>query len=145
MTTNQINPRSLLDWAQFYVSKGFSVIPLMPESKRPAIKWKEFQDRKPTLDELEQWFKSGQNNIAIVTGEISGITVVDLDSQSAMEFVQDQNLSETPYVLSSKGAHLYYKYLPGTRNFQKRDDLSDIDLRSDGGYIVAPTFYTPER
>ena len=143
MTTNQINSRSLLDWAQFYVSKGFSVIPLKPESKRPAIRWKEFQDRKPTSSELEQWFKHSENNIAIVTGEISGITVVDLDSQSAMDFVQDQNLSITPYVLSSKGAHLYYRYLPGTRNFQKRDDLSDIDLRSDGGYIVAPPSIHP--
>jgi hypothetical protein len=109
MNTNQINSWSLLDWAQFYVSKGFSVIPLKHNSKEPAIKWKEFQSRKPTPGELEQWFKHSENNIAIITGEISGITVVDLDSQSAMDFVQDQNLSKTPYVLSGKGAHLYYK------------------------------------
>jgi hypothetical protein len=143
MTTNQINSWGLLEWAQFFVSKGFSVIPLMPETKRPAIRWKEFQRRKPTSFELEQWFKHSENNIAIVTGEISGITVVDLDSQRAIDFARDQKFPKTPIVKSSKGAHLYYKYLPGTRNFQKRDELSDIDLRSDGGYIVAPPSIHP--
>ncbi len=60
---------STLDWARYYVEKGFSVIPLKRRSKTPALKsWKEYQFRLPTDEELQQWFGDGKHNIGIVTG-----------------------------------------------------------------------------
>lgn len=134
---------SVLDWARNYVEKGFSVIPLRkgcenPEDdKRPAIEWKQFQKRRPTDDELVKWFDSGKQNIGIVTGEISGITVLDLDSPEAVQFAKDKGIEKTPHVKTGKGYHYYYRYLTGTRNFQARADMPGIDLRGDGGYVVA--------
>lgn len=127
----------LLDWARRYVSKGFSVIPCHFKTKQPAIaSWKEFQGRLPTDDELVEWFNNGNKNIAIVTGAISGIAVVDLDSQRAVEFAKTNNFPASPLSKTSKGYHIIYKYKDGARNFQKRDDLPDIDMRGEGGIIV---------
>jgi len=130
--------RSLLEWAKYYLSKGFSVIPIKRKDKKPAIPtWKEYQYRLPTNKELQEWFGNGeQKNIAIVTGALSGIVAVDLDSDRAVEFAKANNFPESPLSKTAKGYHIIYRYKDGVRNFQKRDDLPDIDLRGEGGIIV---------
>lgn len=132
--------QTTLEWSEFYLSEGFSVIPLFPKDKKPAVPWKEFQERKPSQEELSQWFSKENYNVGIVTGKISGIVVVDLDSDTAQDFAQKNGFPDTPSVRTGKGCHLYYKYPEDMeiRNFQKRDDLPGIDLRGDGGYVVAP-------
>lgn len=131
---------STLEWAEFYLSQGFSVIPLNPKDKTPAISWKVYQTRKSTMEELSGWFSSGKNNIGIVTGKISDLVVIDIDSEAGLEFAKRNGFPDTPSVQTGKGRHLYYKYPAEieVRNFQKRDDLEGIDLRGDGGYVVAP-------
>ena len=43
------------------------------------VKWKEFQTRHPTIEEVTNWFdKCPDANIGIVTGEISNLVVFDL-------------------------------------------------------------------
>ncbi len=130
---------SILDQARNYLERGFSLIPL-GRNKRPVItSWLEFQERRPTKEEVEEWFGNGAaNNIGIVTGKISGLTVVDLDTPEAVQFALIHNFPGTPAVKSGKGFHAYFQYREGIRNFQKRDDLPGIDLRGDGGYIMAP-------
>jgi hypothetical protein len=137
--------QSTLDWAKFYLAQGFSIIPLLPKEKIPAVPWKEYQTIKPAMDKLSEWFSDGKNNIGIVTGEISGVVVVDLDSGAAQTFAKKNGFPDTPSVRTGKGCHLYYKYPEGieVRNFQKRDDLPDIDLRGNGGYVVAPPSIHP--
>ncbi len=136
---------SLLDWARYYASKGFSLIPLRPNDKRPAIdSWKKFQERHATDQELLQWFGDGSNiNIGIVTGGISGIDVVDLDGREALDLFLKLNSKKTPVVSTGKGLHFYFCHKVGVRNFQKREDLPGIDLRGDGGYVVAPPSVHP--
>jgi hypothetical protein len=128
-----------LQAARKYVSHGMSVIPIHPRGKKPTIPWKEYQQRPPTDEELVQWFGNGaKNNIGIVTGPVSGLAVVDLDSDLAFAFAKKKHLSPTPTVKTGRGFHVYCKAKDGVRNFQQRDDLPDIDLRADGGYVVAP-------
>lgn len=128
----------ILDYARFYLSKGFSIIPIKLKDKRPALpSWLEYQNRLPTDKELIEWFGNGtEKNIGIVTGKISGIVAVDLDSKRAVEFAKANNFPLSPLSKTGKGYHIVYQYKDGIRNFQKRDDLPDIDLRGDGGYIV---------
>ena len=45
---------TILEWARFYKSKGFSVIPLKYKNKIPVIEWKEYQTRIATDEELIQ-------------------------------------------------------------------------------------------
>lgn len=129
-----------LQWALYYVEKkGFSVIPVGTD-KKPTIKeWKPYQTRRPTEDELQQWFGNGsKNNIGIITGAISGIAVVDFDTSEAVNLAKQRAFPSTPLVKTGKGYHAYCKYQEGIRNFQKRDDLPGIDLRAEGGFVVAP-------
>jgi hypothetical protein len=130
----------VLEWAKKYKDKGFSVIPLIPNGKIPAIKsWIEYQNKIATDEELKKWFGNGsKNNIGIVTGKVSGVDVLDFDSQEAVQYAKDHNFPETPLVKTGKGFHCYYLHKDGVRNFQKKDNLPDIDLRADGGYVVSP-------
>ncbi|RJQ42633.1 MAG: hypothetical protein C4538_13275 [Nitrospiraceae bacterium] len=136
--------KTTLDYARWYVSKGLSVIPLIPKGKRGAIEWKEYQTRIASDEELIRWFGNGtKNNIGIVTGAISGIAVVDFNSQDAVKFAKENNFPQTPLVKTGKGYHAYYKYKDGVRNFQKRDDLPNIDLRGDSGCVAVPPSMHP--
>ena len=143
----RVELKTTLDYARWYLSKGFSIIPVRPSDKNPAIdSWKIFQEHKPTEDNLKIWFGNGsQNNLGIVTGKNSGIAVVDLDSKEAVEFAKNNHFPQTPLVKTGKkeGYHLYCLYKQGSRNFQKRDNLPGIDLRSEGGYVVAPPSIHP--
>jgi hypothetical protein len=134
------------DRAREYASRGLSVIPLEPKGKKPLVEWKRYQSVKPTDEELQEWFgEHPERNIGIVTGAISGLVVVDLDSPEAIQFAEEQSFPVPPIVETPRGYHLYFAY-PGdrsVRNFQKRDDLPGIDLRGDGGYVVAPPSIHP--
>jgi hypothetical protein len=131
--------QTTLDYAKNYVSKGLSVIPVKPRGKNPIIEWLPYQKRRPSMEEIEIWWRENPDaNIAIVTGGISGLAVVDLDSEKAIAFAKDNHFPKTPAVKTGKGYHLYYAYKEGVGNFQRRADLPDIDLRGEGGYVVAP-------
>jgi hypothetical protein len=127
------------DWANFYVSHGWSVIPLKEKDKKPVQSWGEFQKRLPSKEELRQWFPPGsRRNIGIVTGRISGINVVDFDSPEAYEAKMDREPVFAPLVKTGRGVHLFCKAAPGINNFQKRPDFEKIDFRGEGGFVVAP-------
>jgi putative DNA primase/helicase len=135
---------SVLEWAREYRDKGFSVIPIKPKDKAPMIKWAQYQNRLATDKELELWFGNGsENNIGIVTGKISGIDVLDLDSKDSVQYAEENEFLNTPLVKTGKGFHCYCRHKDGVRNFQKRDNLPGIDLRGDGGYVVAPPSIHP--
>lgn len=140
-----------------YLRKGFSVIPLVSPSmasrrlseeefirkcKTPLVAWKDFQKRLPTEAEVSTWFdKWPDANIGIVTGTVSGIVVFDLDSEHAVGYAEDEGgFPDTPKVETGKGHHIYVQH-PG---FEVRNDVRkelDIDIRADGGYVVAPPSY----
>jgi replicative DNA helicase len=132
-----IGPDLVLERARDYVRRGFSVIPLEPRGKRPIVAWKEFQSRRPTDDELVAWFTEPRN-IGIVTGEISGIDVIDVDSRDALDIATKLGLPTCPVVKTARGFHFFFAHEPGVGNFQERDDLPGIDLRAEGGFVVAP-------
>ena len=138
------NTNDTLTYAQKYVSKGFSVIPIRKGDKKPALSsWKKYQTRRPTEVELVDWFLSGENNIAIVTGEISGIAVLDFDSVESFERAKAMGLTDTPIVKTGKVYHAYYCYQAGIRNSQGNPDIKNIDVRGEGGYIIAPPSVHP--
>jgi hypothetical protein len=77
----------MYEWAKFYASRGLGVIPIEPATKRPLAKWKEFQQRHPTHDDVHHWWTSifPQAGIAAILGPVSGLLVVDVDGTEARE------------------------------------------------------------
>jgi len=114
-----------------------SIIPL--NGKVPYLySWKEFQERKPTVEEVTRWWtEHPEANIGIITGKISNLTVVDVDS----ELIPD-GLPNTVIARTGHGWHYYYQYEPGISN--RARVMENVDLRGDGGYVVAPPSIHPE-
>jgi len=130
---------TLLQSALWYRKLGFSVIP-QGRDKKPLINWTKYQEEHPSEQEIEQWWTQYPDAmIAIVTGKISDITVIDVDSRKGLEIMLDllPDKFSTPVVISpSGGKHLYFKYCPGL--VTRSRDLEDIDTKTDGGLITAP-------
>ncbi|MEI6126509.1 MAG: bifunctional DNA primase/polymerase [Pseudomonadota bacterium] len=135
--------KTTLEYAKKYLSQGFSIIPILPHDKKPALPWKEYQARKPAEEEIKAWFKTPNYNLGIVTGKISGLSVVDLDKPEVLQHDSRITFPRTPCVKTARGAHLYFRYAEGVRNFQNRPDLPGLDLRGEGGYVVAPPSIHP--
>lgn len=121
--------------AMEYAVHGMSVIPVLPD-KRPRISsWVEFQKQAATDEQIQSWWEAWPDaGIAIVTGKVSGISVVDVDMHSGGDpspFPETRTI-ETP----NGGLHLYYEYSPGA--WTHANPVTHVDVRSDGGYVVAP-------
>jgi hypothetical protein len=137
-----------LDVARQLHARRLAVIPVPRadgrryDGKISALNWKEFQTRRPTDAELIEWFSDAPMNLAIVTGAVSGVVVVDLDSPAARRWFTSR-FPYTPWqVQTGKGFHLYYRH-PGVmvRNrarIETRDGKLAIDVRGDGGYVISP-------
>jgi putative DNA primase/helicase len=134
-----VEQSSMLVAALEYCQHGLGVIPLIRAGKKPLVAWKHFQAARPTSDQVLEWFAEYPNaNIGILTGAVSGIVVLDIDSEAGLELARSKGLpDQTPAVKTGKGWHLYFKY-PGDKiaNFVRK--MTDIDLRGEGGYVVAP-------
>lgn len=141
-----------LETARSFLARGLSVIPIprpragVPpgqpgDGKVPAIPWREYQTRLPTDAELVAWFAGEPMNIAIVTGAVSGVVVVDADDPIALAWCTHH----LPYTVwqtkTSRGYHLWYRH-PGVR-VPNRAALAigvarfKIDVRGDGGFVIA--------
>lgn len=126
---------NLIQIAKKYRAAGFSIIPLV--GKRPPIDWKVYQERHATDEELIDWF-SRYESMGIVTGRISGITVIDIDAKSGgLDTLKTLGLPLTWTVRTGGGGwHYYYAY--DERISQTAGVYQGIDVRNDGGYVVAP-------
>lgn len=132
----------MLQWAQAYRDAGFSVIPLRPRSKIPAIKWEGYQKRIATEEEITQWFAKGpSSNIGLVTGEVSGFVVVDLDGAAGLATGKELRLISPVSVHTANGSHLYYRWDKALMNSVKK--LPGLDIRGDGGQVAAPPSLHP--
>lgn len=140
-----------------YETLGFCLVPCAKKDKNAIQKgWTEKQNRNKA--EWASWIANGLN-VGVRTGEVSGITVIDVDILTKMEKIELVK-EETPQerkneILSRKvippeikpimgdpliqetlgGFHLFYKYtnLPKTRIPQKG---YAIDLENDGGLVI---------
>ncbi len=126
-----------LTMAMHYLKRGFSLIPINFMDKRPMIEWAEFQKRRPTETELREWFQGDRANIGIVTGPISNLAVIDLDDDVSIELFQQYNFPESCMVQTHRGFHIFYRYHPSIKTAVHLHGLK-MDIRSMGGYVVAP-------
>ncbi len=126
----------LFHHAEEYVQRGWSVIPVGMD-KKPVIVWKPYQQRRPTLGEIAVWFGHGSTHqLGIVTGKVSDLVVVDCDAREEAVWWWN-NYPRTPLIVKTpRGIHFYYRYgETGNRTgiFRRK-----IDIRGEGGYVVAP-------
>ena len=127
---------NLLESALQYAKAGFHVFPLKPGGKEPIVAGG-LKAATTDPDQIKLWWQKTPNaNIGIRTGAISGITVVDYDSEDAY---LSHRFGSTLTVKTPKGYHEYFSYEPSlgqtTGLFGKG---SQVDVRNDNGYVVGP-------
>lgn len=138
-----MNP-SRIDYAKFYSSQGWDAFPCLPNDKKPMVKWADVATREENM--LIGWFDTTPNaNIGIACGARSGIVVLDVDTDhdgyESLRLLQEQHgkLPETPVSKTGTGGeHIFFKH-PGIEIHNSAGKLGQgLDIRGDGGYVVAP-------
>jgi len=150
--------KRVLTAALLYASRGLRVFPChgtteghctcgkakcASPAKHPLIrKWQ----KQATTDEdkIRRWWAQWPwANVAIATGEASGLVVLDADPRhgghESLELLERQHgpLRAARVRTGGGGVHLYFAH-PGEPIRNKVALLPGIDIRGDGGFVVAP-------
>jgi len=139
------------DFAQIYSARGWHVLPL--RGKIPIVAHG-VKAATCDLDQIMTWWTVEPNaDIGIATGRQSGLVVLDVDprhggDESLLELEAIHGkLPPTLEVLTGGGGrHLYFKYPAGVQHVKcSAGQLGPgLDIRADGGYIVAPPSIHPD-
>ena len=116
--------------------EGYSVIPLLAKSKVPAIKLEPYKTVRADAETVAKW-AAGNYNVGIATGKVSGLIVLDLDSDEAIFEAAAKGLPDTIAVQTARGRHYYFQH-PGGKSGNRVRLFPGTDIRGDGGYVVAP-------
>ncbi|MBI3549879.1 MAG: bifunctional DNA primase/polymerase [Elusimicrobia bacterium] len=134
---------SRLERALEYVGRGWAVFPLAPNSKIPLPGSHGFKEATTDPEQVLAWWKDNpERNIGIATGLKSRLLVVDVDVKNGAK--GKESLASIPGLTSTRtartpsgGSHLFYR----SPNYSIRSRigfLPGIDIKADGGYVVAP-------
>jgi hypothetical protein len=156
----------LLDHARLYLGLGFAVLPLhfpferegrlecscgREDCRQPAkhpfgrLVRNGLKDASKDPATVEGWFTKTRFNIAIATGAPSGVIVLDIDPRHG----GDETLADLErehgtlpatwrFLTGGGGEHVLFQH-PGRSVANSAGALGPgIDVRGDGGYIVAP-------
>ena len=140
---------STIDIVLAYAERGLQSFPCKPHDKTPMVRWAE----QATVERnmlLGWWETYPQANVAIATGKRSGVIVLDVDAghdgYESLADLQGQygKLPDTPTVKTGTGGeHLYFLH-PGCEIRNSASKLGrGLDIRGDGGYVVAPPSIHP--
>ena len=153
--------QSKLDSALDYARQGWAVFPAHswvegrctcddPDCSSPAkhpLTTSGCKDATLSAEQVAQWWTETQGlaNVAVATGVTSGVVVLDVDPKSGglntLVEVEAKHgaMPATPTVeTGSGGRHYYFRYPTATKIGNRAGVLPGIDVRGDGGYVIAP-------
>ena len=147
-------PTNLMEAAVWYCEHGYGIIPIQPRGKRPASRnglndWFDNPD-----DARRMWTEHPDFNIGIVCGMPShGLVVIDVDEDDeegkhGLDALNDWEtlhgeLPRTATAITGRGG-LHYLYRTSRTTIRPSTNAElCVDVRADGGYIVAPPSIHP--
>ena len=143
----------MMECALEYANQGFAVFPLSPKDKFPIYSGG-FKIATTDPVQIGKWWRRNPDaNIGIATGQPSGgLIVIDLDVDEdkgidGFETMRDWErshdaLPDTANTITGRGGyHLLYRSNEPIKN--RVGILPGVDVRGDGGYIVAPPSIHP--
>ncbi len=134
----------MIEHALIYAKRGWAVLPC--KNKIPLTPHG-YKDASVDETVIRQMFANRRDvNIAIATGKMSGIFVVDVDVKNGAHGDEslremESEFGELPHTVESltwsKGKHILFSY-PKCGIGCKTGVRPGIDIRGDGGYVIAP-------
>ena len=125
----------------FGTTHHWSVVPCLLASKKPLVKWGVYADRFPTMTELESWFHNYEEpkNIAVVTGKLSKLIILDLDEGFKTNGIE---VPKTFVVRTGSGFHCYYTIdglgkIPKSCHIDKKD-VNQVEIKGDKSLCTLP-------
>lgn len=136
-----------------YINRGLAVFPLKYKDKKPLTK-NGCKDASTDAAVVKAWWQRWPNaNVGIATGiKSGGLIVIDLDIdedkgvngyQTLRDWERENgNLPDSWQSITGRGG--YHLFFHSSRNIGNRAGiLEGIDVRGEGGYIVAPPSLHP--
>lgn len=141
MNTNDSN--EVIPEFSSLAAMGWSFVIMPRGNKSPSGKWKHYQSRRPTSSEVADW--DGEiANVGIITGRLSNLLVIDVDSAESQALIDSLNLPDTPVVRTARGHHYYFRH--PTVEVRNKVNLRGVklDIRGEGGLVVGPGSKHPD-
>jgi putative DNA primase/helicase len=122
-------------------NQGWYPIPIKNRSKQTALtQLAPYLIRPATSEELCSWSWPG---VGIVTGDVSGVLVLDVDGAEGEAELKKRRHPITPMVrTASGGLHLYFRH-PDAYVRTGIRVAPGLDVKASGGYVVAPPSVGP--
>lgn len=135
------SPATALEWGMFYVARGWSVVPVRRGEKLPAIPWAKYQSLPANSMIVRAWLDSESfMGLGLVQGRHVGTMVLDFDGEAGMATLADleaRGLPVSPRQFTPRGGvHVVLRH-PGPHVPTRKNVLPGMDVRGDGGFIVA--------
>jgi hypothetical protein len=137
------------EYAQVLARRGMRIFPCKERGKEPAIT-ENLRRATTDLNLIAGWWAAQNFNIGIATGEGSGVWVLDIDGEEGEKTLHEFEakfgaLPQTVEAITGKGRHLYFRWVTGVviRNKQVNPGMPGIDVRGNGGYVLAPPSIHP--
>ena len=146
MASSAGNP--LLSAALAYAGRGWPVFPCKARGKAPATK-RGLKDATTDPAVIREWWRDHPRaNVAVVTGAAAGLFVLDIDVDPAKGEDGNASLAELervhgplPTTVEQRtprgGRHLLFRHPGGKVKNSAKQLGAGLDVRGDGGYIVA--------
>jgi len=145
---------NMKQWALHYAGMGMAVFPIKPRSKQPLTDHG-LKDASKDPAQIESWWSRWPTaNIGIATGAVSGgLVVIDLDVDKdkgidgrvtlrEWEAEHEKLPNSTWLAITGRGGYHYFYH--DTSTVRNRTGIYEgIDIRGDGGYVVAPPSIHP--
>ena len=138
-----------------YAEKGFSVFALPVNGKVPRKDTNGFKDATRSQEQIEEWWSENAHyNIGIKCGNFKGrcLVVIDIDKHGndgykGLSELEDL-LGELPDTVTALtptgGRHFYFLSAKALKNSAKFQGKDGVDVRAEGGYVVAPPSIHPD-
>jgi predicted P-loop ATPase len=96
-------------------------------------------------DQIKAWWRdSPGSNVAVVTGKVSGLVVVDIDPRNGGDeslqdlFAEFGKFPDTVTAMTGGGGmHYYFRYPKDVDKIRCKPIRDGIDIKADGGYVIA--------
>lgn len=135
------------------VEKQISIIPVIPNSKRPGVlktgkwvglvNWTEYSERLPNVEECKLWSEM-ESSIGICTGKVSNIIALDFDYHDEFFADIERKLGISPLKKKGeKGFTAFYKYNNEKTKKWLKGGKTVVELLSDGRQTVLPPSLHP--